>query len=97
MMIQVYHSAMRIHNGEKAIRLRPDEYRIVSALAMVNNGPISTDILLDAMCAGRVQIGADRNLLHVKLCYLRKKIGRNFVKGRKGIGYVLTEPVQFVV
>lgn len=92
---------IRIHRQKRVVyvngiphRLTEEEYNLMVTLGIMDNRLVTTDVLLDVMCEGRVQIPADRDVLMTKVSRLRKRVGPA-LQNHRGRGYMLSGNVQF--
>jgi DNA-binding response OmpR family regulator len=95
-VIQIHRSKPLAKVGRRSVALSQDEHKLLIMLGMMDNHVAPHDLLLDALCEGRTQIPDDRQLLSVKICRLRKKIGARRIKANRQHGYILQGSVEFV-
>ncbi len=94
---------IRIHRRKRVAyvngiphRLTQEEYDLMTALGIMDNRLVPTDVLLDVMCEGREQIPADKVVLLGKVYRLRKRFGPDVIRNSRGYGYVLAGDVRFI-
>jgi DNA-binding response OmpR family regulator len=94
---------IRIHRRKRVtyvngspVKLTQEEYDLMTTLGIMDNRLVPTDVLLDVMCEGRVQIPADKVVLLGKVYRLRKKIGPEVIRSKFDLGYILSGDVQFI-
>lgn len=73
--------------GENAIELSPREYQILFQLIR-NAGRVVTRTQLEDGIYD-LDAGVESNALEVHIHYLRKKLGENFIKTIRGVGYLI--------
>jgi DNA-binding response OmpR family regulator len=95
-MIKIHRALPVVEIDQQLISLSKDEHRLLVTLGMMDNRVAPRNLLLEAMCEGRVQILADQKLLTSKLHRLRKKIGPNRLKYFHKSGYILLGSVYFI-
>lgn len=80
----------RVVIGEAGeIDLTAREYALVELLALRRGKVVSRTELYDHLFAEEDE--SFSNLLDVHVCNVRKKVGKNFIQTRRGLGYVLEE------
>jgi DNA-binding response OmpR family regulator len=94
--IKIHRRKRVVYVNGSPVKLSRDEYELMTTLGIMGNHLVPTDILMDVMCEGRVQIPADKYLLQVKVSKLRKKMVTDVLKNSRGLGYVLQGDVQFI-
>ena len=94
-MITIHRTKPIVDTGDKSVRLSKAEHLLITTLGMMDCHLIPTDLLIETVLEGRVSARTDASVLQIKISRLRKKIGRNFVENRRGLGYQLTEVIQF--
>jgi DNA-binding response OmpR family regulator len=95
-VISIYRSQPVAEVGNQSIKLTRDEYRLLVLLGMMNHRLTPREFLLDELCKGRTRVLSDNNLLTIKICRLRKKLGRQYIQIVREQGYILAANVQFV-
>jgi DNA-binding response OmpR family regulator len=94
-VITIHRTKPLVNTGDKSVKLSKDEHLLITTLGMMDDKLIPIELLIEAMSENRVQIPADTDVLTGKISRLRKKIGREFVINKRGLGYQLTEAIQF--
>jgi len=95
-LIQIHRSKPLVYVGEKVVQLSRDEHRLLIALGMMDNCVAAHPLLLATLCEGRQQIPADVQLLRMKMCRLRRKIGAEYLQSTRLQGYMLKGEVEFI-
>ena len=95
-MIQVSRSERVAVVRGKAIVMKQQPYELLTVLGMLGRMEVEPEFLMDLVLENPVRVPSDRFVLTVRLSRLRKKLGRNFIKCRKGMGYRVTEEIRFV-
>lgn len=93
-MIEIHRHKPVVYFDKKPVKLTRNEHSLIVALGMMDNKIVPHDILLDAICEGRVQIPADKDVLLTKMSRLKSKLG-NVLLNKRNLGYGLCGDVRF--
>ena len=94
-MIRIHRAKPLAHVDERAVRLTPTQYDLLTILGMMDNRLVSPDLLLELVWGSPVPLPADRHALWVQMSRLRRKLGRDWIRHRRYLGYQLNGPVEF--
>jgi DNA-binding response OmpR family regulator len=94
-MLRIHRRQPVVRIGKQTVNLTGAEHALITALGMMDNKVTPSEILLEILSEGRVQISADRKVLWTRLAVLRRKIGRERLQSRRSVGYILVGDVQF--
>lgn len=94
-MITISRTDRSVSVDGRRVRLTPTEYQLMTTLGCLDVHLIPHDLLMDLVFDHPVRLDRDKEMLRIRLSRLRSKVGRNVVRCIKGVGYQVTEPVQF--
>ncbi|MEM6821433.1 MAG: response regulator transcription factor [Verrucomicrobiota bacterium] len=80
----------RVSKEDERISLTATEYRIIAYLARRADNVVSRSHLCDAIFDEEEE--AFSNALDVHIYNIRQKLGKDFIKNRRGLGYVISKP-----
>lgn len=79
-----------VHHKGEPVDLTASQYRLVEYLGSRAGSVISTAELSEAI------VGDDEssisNVIDVQIHHIRRKLGKGFIKNRRGLGYLVTKP-----
>lgn len=73
--------------GDQEVPLTPTEYRVVEMLLLRRGRLVSRQILEDRLAGGGAERG--ENVLDVVIHRVRQKLGRETIRTRRGLGYLI--------
>ena len=94
-MITIHrHRPVVIVDGRRIV-LTEAEHRLLTTFGQMDNRVIPIDLLMDIVIDHPVRLPRDREVIWLQISRLRKKIGCNWIRHRRNLGYQLTGDVSF--
>jgi len=81
---------MRVSMNDVPVHLSPQEYRLVNYLVLHAGRVVSQPELIEQLYARDFEL--DSNAIEVLIARVRRKLGADLIKTRRGFGYVIEMP-----
>ena len=89
--IEIHTAKKEIYKAGVALEITALEYRMVDALVAQRGSVVSRSFLYEHLFSEEKEVVS--NILEVYVCNLRKKLGADFVKTKRGHGYYVENPL----
>ncbi len=88
--VEIDTASQTIYLDGETVKLSPSQYQIVELLSRRAGSLVSREALSEALLIEDEE--AFSNVLDVQIYNIRKKLGKDFLQNRRGVGYIIPNP-----